>query len=50
MFMAMDGATEFILCHGVSPIKFGYDAVPLLEEAKKKVGFVPRIFVTGSLK
>ena len=45
----MDGVTRFILSYNVATLKFGYNAVPLLEAAKKRAGFVPRILVTDGL-
>ncbi len=49
VFTVMDGVTRFILCHDVASLKFGYNAVPLLEAAKKRARFVPRILVTDGL-
>ena len=50
VFTVMDEATRFILSFGVSPVKQGYDATPLLETARKTAGFVPRMFVTDGLQ
>ena len=49
VFTVMDSITRFILSYNVATLKFGYNAVPLLETAKKRAGFVPRIFVTDGL-
>ena len=50
VFAVMDSATRFILSHDVSPTKFSYNATPLLEAAKKRAGFAPRMFVTDGLQ
>ena len=49
VFTVMDGVTRFILSCNVATLKFGYNAVPLLEAAKNRAGFAPRIFVTDGL-
>ena len=45
----MDDVTRFILSYDVAQLKFGYNAVRLLEAAKRRAGFVPKILVTDGL-
>ena len=40
VFTVMDSITRFILSYHVAQIKFGYNAVPLLEAAKKRAGCI----------
>ena len=49
LFTVMDGRSRFILSHGISDTKFGYDPLKLFAAARTLAGTPPWIFVTDGL-
>ena len=49
LFTVMDGRSRFILSHGISDTKFGYDPFKLFAAARTLAGTPPWIFVTDGL-